>query len=696
MPCSESGFSAKLEHRQKQRLGAWMRTYILKVAAVCVGLMPMLTTAYADDGIRILYQEPLEAIHMSYGMSTGQQKPGAEARSISFDAFDTRYDINLEVNRALLATAQRMQLDGRYKIYRGDIAGVTGSWVRLVIADGVPRGMLWDGTELLAIDVETDAASGRDKAFIYRLSDLQIPPGTLGCSEIGPVKNAGELAKAVLTEVTGITSQGPGATSAIDLAIIGDYEFTRNQLLDAAAELTTRMNNVDGIFSAQLAVQLNVNRVDTYAVNDDPFSDQTDASTLLGELTDYRNDTPAQYANGLTHLFTGRNLDTSTVGLAYTGALCSRRFGAGLTQGTHTAIMDSLIAAHEIGHNFGAPHDGDSNFACGAEPDDRYLMAPQLNGSDEFSACSIREMQEDVSGASCISPLPSTDVAVVAASQSSSVLLGDPVTVTFDANNVGTNTASGVTVDVTIPSSMNLISVSASVGSCRSGAGSASCTIGTIAAGSGETVTITAESTAVGTADFVASITADTDDNGNNNQATVRLTVNTAVDLIATAAAITQVALDASTTIRPAIENRSPIAATGVSLTVTPNAGINIDSVSWTPGSCNIDNNVATCQASSLAARSNNILQLGITGTSGGSQSYALAVSAAETDRAPSNNSASGQVNVGTVVTSPPSESGGGAVGWLALLFLILSAMLPGAARRRDSLNLMKDLARDR
>ncbi|MDH3275884.1 MAG: hypothetical protein OEM99_15240, partial [Gammaproteobacteria bacterium] len=243
-----------------------MRTYSLKVAAVFVGLMPLLTTVHADDGIRIVYQEPLDQVRMAHGASAGQQKPGAEARSISFDAFDKRYDINLEVNRALLATAQRVQLDSRYTIYRGDIAGIPNSWVRLVIADGVPRGMLWDGTELLAIDVERDVATGREKAFIYRLSDLQIPPGTLGCSEIGPVKNAAELAKAVITEVTGVTSQGPGATSAIDLAIIGDYEFTRNQLLDAAAELTTRMNNVDGIFSMQLGVQLNVNRVDTYSI----------------------------------------------------------------------------------------------------------------------------------------------------------------------------------------------------------------------------------------------------------------------------------------------------------------------------------------------------------------------------------------------------------------------------------------------
>jgi hypothetical protein len=663
-----------------------MRTYILRVAAVFFGLM-LLTTAHANDSIRIDYQEPLEQLRIAYPTSSGQLKPGAEARSLQFDAFGKHFNINLEVNRALLDTAQREQLDGRYEIYRGDIAGVSNSWVRLVIADGVPRGMLWDGTELLAIDVERDIATGTQKAFIYRLSDLQIPPGALSCSEIGLVKNAGDLAKAVLSEVTGSVAQAPGATSQIDFAVIGDYEFTSAQLLDAGAALTTRMNNVDGIFSMQLGVQLNVNRIDTFAANDDPFTDEADSSLLLDELTDYRSSTPAQYDNGLTHLFTGRDLDTTTVGIAYTGALCSRGFGAGLTQGTHGVTMDSLIAAHEIGHNFGAPHDGTSGSACESETGE-FLMAPRLNGSDEFSACSITEMQDDVNRASCISAMPGTDVAIVAGGQPGAVLLGDTATVTFDANSIGTDDASGVNVDVTIPAGVNLSSVSATAGTCMSGAGTASCAIGSVAAGSGETVTITAETTAVGNSDFVANITADTDANGNNNQATVRVTVSTAVDLIATAAATAQVALDTNTTIRPTVENRSSIAATNVTLTVTPNAGINIDSASWSPGSCSIDSNVVSCQAASLAAQSNNTLQLGITGTSDGSQSYSLSVSAAETDRAPSNNNASGQINVGPVVTNPPDDSGGGSIGWPSLLFLVLSAMLMRAARSRDFVRL--------
>jgi hypothetical protein len=660
-----------------------MRAQSTRVAAVFLGFI-LLATAHAEDGIEVIYQEPLEQVRMAYSTPSDEQKPGAApARSLQFDAFGKRFDINLEVNRTLLDAMQRERLDERFEIYRGDIANKPGSWVRLVIADDLPRGMLWDGGELWAIDVTRNKATGVEEAFIYRLNDLQIAPGALACSEVSTAKNAGELAKAVLSEVTANAAQGPGATSQIDFAIIGDFEFTSAKGANANVELTTRMNNVDGIFSMQLGVQLNVNRIDTFAANNDPFSDELDASALLDELTDYRSATPEQNANGLTHLFTGRDLDTTTAGIAYSGALCSRRFGAGLTQGTHSVTLDSLIAAHEIGHNFGAPHDGTSGSACESETGD-FLMAPQLNGSDEFSACSITQMQDDVSAASCITALPSTDVALVAGGQPAVVLLGNTGTVTFDANSVGTEDASGVNVDVTIPAGVSLSSVSATSGTCTSGAGAASCSIGSIAAGSGVTVTIEATTTAVGNANFVGSVTANTDANGNNNQATVGLTVDPAVDLVVTAGAAAQVALDASTIVRPVVENRATIVATDVTLTVTPGAGINMDSASWAPGTCDISNNVVTCQASSLAAQSNDTLQLAVTGTSAGSQSYAIEVTAAETDRDTSNNDASGQLSVSSGSTGSPgnTDSGGsGSIGWLSLLFLVLARLM--SSRRR-------------
>ncbi len=648
-----------------------------------------LNAAHADNGVTIVYQEPLEQLQLAHAPPAGELKPGtATSSSLRFDAFGKRFDLALEVNRTLLGAAERASLPAGVEVYRGAVAGMPGSWARLVLANDVPRGVIWDGSELWAIEVAAGANAGDEQPYIFRLDDLQIAPGAMSCAHVSSAKTGGDFAKALMAEGSVLTAQAPGASSQIDLAIIGDFEFTSAKGASVDTALVNRMNVVDGIFSSQLGVQLNVNRIDTYTSNNDPFTDETDSGALLDELADFRSATSTQNANGLSHLFTGRNLDTTTVGVAFTGALCSRRFGAGLTQGTHNDTMDALIAAHEIGHNFGAPHDGTSGSPCESETGD-FLMAPRLNGVDQFSSCSIDQMQDDVANASCISPLESTDLALIAGSQPAPVLLGNTATVTFDANNIGIDPASNVSVDVTIPPGVTFSAMSATSGTCSSGAGSASCAISSIAAGSGVTVTVTAATTAVGNIDFVASLSADADADAGNNQASVGITVDPAIDLVSTAAATAQVSLNQSTTIQPRIENRSSITATNVTLTVTPDAGIRIDSASWAPGSCNIASNTVTCQAGSLGPQASDLLQLGVTATSEGSLSYALAVNATEVDRDTGNNNANGQLNVGSsgggAGGGGAEKSGGGSIEWLSVLALLLAALW-SYSRRNTSL----------
>ncbi|MEP2651268.1 MAG: putative Ig domain-containing protein, partial [Paraglaciecola sp.] len=74
----------------------------------------------------------------------------------------------------------------------------------------------------------------------------------------------------------------------------------------------------------------------------------------------------------------------------------------------------SLIAAHEFGHNFSAPHDNENGSACAAAPG-TYLMNPTINGNDQFSDCSLSIIQPIVDGASCIvdvTPVTNTPPAI--------------------------------------------------------------------------------------------------------------------------------------------------------------------------------------------------------------------------------------------------------------------------------------------
>lgn len=646
------------------------------------------TAANAATDIVIDHSEPLrQLVYERAADVDGSRKPGSSpVTAMRFDAFGRRFELTLEENRALTSAVQNQAILESIDVYRGRIADEDDSWVRVTIDDENPRGMLWDGQEMYAIDMVNNQTA------IYRLADLRISGDALSCSVAATSSNGDDLLKAVLAETAAKTTfqKGPGATSEIDIAVLGDFEFSSDMGASAEAEILTRMNNVDGIFSTQVGVQLNVNRVDIFSTSNDPFTDETKAGDLLDELSAYRLARSSQRGNGLSHLFTGRDLDGSTVGIAYGGkygaAICHDRYGAGLTQATHGATFDSLIVAHEVGHNFGAPHDGTTDSACEAEAQD-FLMAPNLNGNDIFSTCSIEQIEIGIDRTYCVAPLPTAEVTVVAAALTTTVLLGNSSDIVFDVNSTGTDNVANVQFDISIPTNVSLNSVTTSSGSCTSGAGDVTCSLGTIVAGSGTTVTLTVSTPSTGTADFVAGITAADDANAGNNQASTLLTIDPAVDLVLNAAATVQIDPNQTTVISPRIENRATLDATDVTLTLTPNTGITVDSATWSPGSCDIADNIVTCQAASLAAQANDELLVQVTGVTEGAQSYTLAISSSDADRNMSNNSVSGQINVGQVTTpvvnNQQASSGGGGGAMSPAYLLLLAAASMALIRRR-------------
>jgi hypothetical protein len=162
---------------------------------------------------------------------------------------------------------------------------------------------------------------------------------------------------------------------------------------------------VDGIFSSQVGVELQVVSVNIAGELTAGLSATTDSSALLEELGRLRQQSPALVDTGLTHLFTGRQLDGDSAGIAYTLALCSPRFAASLAMAHSSAALDTLITAHEIGHVFGAPHDGTEQ--CASTPQNQFIMTPTLNTSvTSFSQCSLDQINAVIDSYACVVALP--------------------------------------------------------------------------------------------------------------------------------------------------------------------------------------------------------------------------------------------------------------------------------------------------
>jgi len=513
------------------RWSAW----ILGVALLAGG-----ADAFAAE-FRILHSESIALAGEDLGKSSGA-RTGLAAGVLSFEAYGRRFDLELEPNARLLRrlpAAQRAALQ-QFPMYRGRLAGLSGSWVRLTRVGSELHGMLWDGSELYIIEpaqaaaafMLAPAAGTRSANVIYRLSDTLSDLGPNFCTVLQTGERPKALASynALVAELRQGTALVAVPTGEMQVAIIGDSSFVADNSSNPQGVVAARMNNVDGIFSDQVGVQLTVSSVTLFDAASDPFSPTTEAGVLIDEVGDYKNDgANGIRGTGVAHLMTGRNLDGSTVGIAFLESICNPLFGVSLSMGGSEISSSSatLVAAHEIGHNFGAPHDAETGTACESTPN-TFLMAAQLNGSDQFSPCSLAQMEPviDAAPASCIAPLAFSDVALSSAPATVAAPVDQNFSFTVTASSTGSLTVDGVMVTINLPAAITLQSATPSAGSCSSGAGAVTCDLGSIPGGSSRNINVTARGTQAGTFTSTDSVTATNDTNAGNNAADMIVTIN--------------------------------------------------------------------------------------------------------------------------------------------------------------------------
>ena len=390
-----------------------------------------------DKSEKIQYHELIPEIHLQ---SETEESDGWRC---SINAFGGIFDLVLESNERLIADlphSQRKQLLDTCKLLRGSIDGVPESWVRLCKTGKKWSGMIWDGTEMYILDPISTVrhalkrrphlrASG---TAIYKLSDV-VGKNRQACgldSSATTSQPATEY-QALVEDLKGLVPlPAEGASLNLDMAVVTDPLFSQTQEgtfgTPTPAAVAARINVVDGIYSEQVGVQISLVDVIELA-NNGPLT-STSPNTLLNQFSDFVGssvDNP-----GITHFFTGRDLNGGVIGIAFLSTLCDQDGGVGVDQINGGGTSGALLVAHELGHNFGAPHDNQGGSPCAGTPGN-FIMNPSLNGSDEFSQCSVNQMQPTINNASCL-----TDID---ANQSPSVTITSPEDGAFLSANTQIN-----------------------------------------------------------------------------------------------------------------------------------------------------------------------------------------------------------------------------------------------------------------
>lgn len=329
--------------------------------------------AFAEAGsLRIVIPTKLRNVEIAF---TPQPLQGENYGALEVDARGTRVG----------AAAPR------FTAYGGDVVQNSGrDFAKLSFS--AERGKL-DG--LLRIDGAFYALAADLAAGDYLLSVQEVTEAEVGALLQACGVTEGELAAAASATPAAASSGGAPATAAaaalreIELGTEADALFVAQAGGAAAANarILSIVNMLNGIYETDLGL---TNRVVTQRTHtgSDPYT-TTNAGDLLDEFADeFSSRVFTAYDDAM--LFSGRNFDGNTVGVAYLDATCKPwRFGIAqfLNQ---SDFYTSLIVAHELGHNLGAEHTSDG------------IMAPAISGDSYFNQASKDEIAFYTSGVGCL------------------------------------------------------------------------------------------------------------------------------------------------------------------------------------------------------------------------------------------------------------------------------------------------------
>jgi len=485
--------------------------------------------------LHIRYAEPISL--QSDSASRASVRALTSSGRLSFQAYGRQFELELESNARLLGkpVSGEAQAATGYQLLRGKLRGLSGSWVRITRIGEELQGAIWDGTDLYTIAparvvnrfaVDRLTVDG-STPVVYRLSDIDTESNPMSCGVNGPDEKALALSafRSLVGELTVSASMASITPAQLDIAVIGDYEFFTTHPVNTEAELLARMNVVDGIYSDQVGVSIHVSQVKIFTTPSEPFTTDTGAD-LLEQFGRYRANTPTLRAAGLAHLITGRDIAGNMAGIAYVGTVCDASHGVGISEGRYDLTMNALIAAHEIGHNFGASHDGEPGSPCQSTPT-TFLMAAQINGSNTFSECSLARMLPSVS-ASCIARAQVVDASIENTPAQVEGTAGVAVSVPVEVSAVGSAPMNDVQVFISLQAPVSVDSAIVPGGSCAAGAGGATCELGTIEAGGTRRVSVFLRSADAGTFSTTVSVSALNDVNSANDLRVVSLIVHPA------------------------------------------------------------------------------------------------------------------------------------------------------------------------
>lgn len=240
-------------------------------------------------------------------------------------------------------------------------------------------------------------AAPHDVYLVYRNADIMDIDGACGTAsgfhvpqpDVSRDKSAGECFE-------------------VEIALAADFEMfqdfgdavsVENFMLGTLAAVQT---NYDDEFPDALTFVVTATFIATTNA-EDPWTNDTDAEVLLPDFRQWGRDGNFSASFDVATLWSGRDYDGNTIGLAYIGVVCTSSEYNVLQNFSTNAAALRVLWAHELGHNFGSFHDPDG------EGDPIQIMYPSVSAATEWSAASINTITDYYESVSCLASCPAPE-----------------------------------------------------------------------------------------------------------------------------------------------------------------------------------------------------------------------------------------------------------------------------------------------
>ncbi len=310
-----------------------------------------------------------------------------------------------------------------HRTYRGTVVGAEESGVALTLVNGRIWGMVDLGEPdaprytIQPLD-ELQPGAHRRAHAIYTSDDVLPIGGHCGFDEAGLALPDWLLEGGVAPGEGGIAAE---QNYTVEIAFDADYEFFQkngSNVINTVNDIENVMNTVEFVYARDVAIGYELGTFVVRSTTADPYTTNV-MTDLLCEFRNKWNSTPESgIRREIAQLYTGKAIQGGTIGLAWLGVMCNQSgTDCGSFGGLGYSSVESrfstnfnfrvALSAHELGHNWGAPHcDGNNpcNIMCSSVNSCNGITGANL----KFGPSEITTITSGRNSVSCddLSPLP--------------------------------------------------------------------------------------------------------------------------------------------------------------------------------------------------------------------------------------------------------------------------------------------------